>query len=276
MNLRERIILLFFYTILFSFLIFIAKNYFFWWKQDYINTIAEEKFIEPIKNEPIIEEEKTQSLNSASIIRYIFVPTMFWAENKVLDYKNTLTTFLNSKFIQSKISLLEVVFYKDVWEVRWKMKNKKIRLYGIYNLDIKEFLAVAIHEFSHFYDLYILEKKVLLDVSDIFYDISWETTTVMKESMDEKSFVSWYAMTNKYEDFAESYTYYVLHNSDFYSKSLNSPVLMEKYNFFRKFVFTNEDFITGEFKNNLEIEDYYRDTTKIDFSLEKFLQYLKK
>lgn len=276
MNLRERIILLFFYTILFSFLIFIAKNYFFWWKQDYINTIAEEKFIEPIKNEPIIEVDKTESLNSASIIRYIFVPTMFWTENKVLSYKNSLNTFLNSKFIQSKISLLEVVFYKDIWEVRWKMKNKKIRLYGIYNLDIKEFIAVAIHEFSHFYDLYILEKKVLLDVSDIFYDISWETTTVMKESMDEKSFVSWYAMTNKYEDFSETYTYYVLHNSDFYSKSLNSPVLMEKYNFFRKFVFTNEEFITGEFKNNLEIEDYYRDTTKIDFSLEKFLQYLKK
>ena len=37
--------------------------------------------------------------------------------------------------------------------------------------------------------------------------------------MEVKDFVSWYAMTNKYEDFAESFTYYILHNKDFLNKT---------------------------------------------------------
>jgi len=35
-------------TLFFSFLIFIAKNYFFWWKEDFQNQIIEEQFIDPI------------------------------------------------------------------------------------------------------------------------------------------------------------------------------------------------------------------------------------
>jgi hypothetical protein len=46
-------------------------------------------------------------------------------------------------------------------------------------------------------------------------------------------------MTNKYEDFAESFTYYVLHNNDFYSKAKKSDILMNKYNFFKNNIFKN-------------------------------------
>jgi hypothetical protein len=43
-----------------------------------------------------------------------------------------------------------------------------------------EFLAVGIHEFAHYVDLYFLKKSVLRDVSDYFYSLSWDSTKVMK------------------------------------------------------------------------------------------------
>jgi hypothetical protein len=46
-------------------------------------------------------------------------------------------------------------------------------------------------------------------------------------------------MTNKYEDFAETFTYYVLHNSDFVEKTKKSEVLKRKYDFFRNYIFGN-------------------------------------
>jgi hypothetical protein len=51
-------------------------------------------------------------------------------------------------------------------------------------------------------------------------------------------------MTNKYEDFAESFTYYILHNDDFLKKTKQSDILLKKYNFFDKNLF-----IYNEFKN---------------------------
>jgi hypothetical protein len=47
-------------------------------------------------------------------------------------------------------------------------------------------------------------------------------------------------MTNKYEDFAESFTYYILHNDDFLEKSRQSALLRAKYDFFSKYLFRDE------------------------------------
>ena len=82
-------------------------------------------------------------------------------------------------------------------------------------------------------------------------------------------------MTNKYEDFAESYTYYVLHNFDFLKKAKKSSILMKKYDFFEKFIFRKSEFKETDFSLNNEVKGYYWDITKIDFSLENFLHYLK-
>jgi hypothetical protein len=94
--------------------------------------------------------------------------------------------------------------------------------------------------------------------------------------MESKDFVSGYSMTNKYEDFAESLTYYILHNNDFLEKSKKSQILKEKYNFFNFYVFNSKLFKDTDFSNNNKVKDYYRDITKINFSLENFLLYLKK
>jgi hypothetical protein len=83
-------------------------------------------------------------------------------------------------------------------------------------------------------------------------------------------------MTNKYEDFAESFTYYILHNKDFLIKSKSSKKLKNKYDFFWKYVFRNHIFEWTDFSKDNKIKNYYRDITKIDFSLENFLEFLKK
>ena len=82
-------------------------------------------------------------------------------------------------------------------------------------------------------------------------------------------------MTNKYEDFAESLTYYILHNGDFYIKSKKSYILQKKYNFFKNILFDNNNFINTDFSKNNVIKNYYRDITKIEFSTKNFLHYLK-
>lgn len=278
---------IFIFTLIFSFLIFITKNYFFWWKQNFENEIIEEKYIEPtvkIQENNVdkniinkkVEEKIIANLSSASKFNYSFIPEGFSSERDLKYYIDAFDIFINSSIIERKIISLEVFFYKDKFDVRWKMQNKKIKLFWIYNMNLWEFLAVSIHEFWHFLDLYILEKKVTYDLSDYFYNISWENTTNIKAWLEQKDFVSGYSMTNKYEDFAETFSYYILHNSDFLERTEYSNILKEKYNFFSRYVFRNDEFKTDKYKINTEIKSYYRDVTKIEFSLENFLQYLKK
>jgi hypothetical protein len=50
-------------------------------------------------------------------------------------------------------------------------------------------------------------------------------------------------MTNKYEDFAETFTYFVLHNDDFLEKTKQSDILKAKYNFFIKYLFRENEFV---------------------------------
>jgi hypothetical protein len=83
-------------------------------------------------------------------------------------------------------------------------------------------------------------------------------------------------MSNKYEDFAETFTYYILYNDDFRKKIQTSKVLKKKYDFFSQYVFRNDEFKKTNFRASEEITDYCRDITKIDFLLKNFLEYLEK
>ena len=275
----------FIYLIFFSVSIFFLKDYFFWVTNDeYISNI-ENKYIEPslTKNEYIIDKNSFKEndnqnikvdLQSAYNISFLYFPKNI--KNSVLEYSNTFKTILNSKSFISKIDRLKVELHWEKNDVRWKMKNHSVKLYWIKKMKLTEFSSVGIHEFWHYVDLYFLEKKVFTDLSEYFYNISWNSTKVLKAWQVQENFVSWYAMTNKYEDFAESFTYYILHNDDFLYKTKKSIVLKNKYNFFKKYVFRDFDFEWTDFSKNNKIKEYYRDITKIDFSLENFLEFLKK
>ena len=220
------------------------------------------------KIKEILEKKKYKNIEFSSV-PYEFLDLQTKEKQKI-------ETILKNKDIFSLLKKIEIIFYEEKWEVRWKMKNRAVKLYSPQSMQKDELIAIFIHEFAHYIDIYSLERKKSGDTSNKFYNISWYSTKVLKSWMKSSDFVSGYAMTNKYEDFAESLTYYILHNKDFLVKSKKSQYLKEKYNFFNFYLFKDGLFKNTDFSKNNKIKNYYRDITKINFSLENFLQYLKK
>ncbi len=278
----KKLYLFIFSFVFFSFWIFFFKNYFFWWIESELNKYIEENYIEPsienIDNKSYLnslEKDKIKvSLKSAYNLKFLYFPNSFSIE--IIDYIKPFNLLLNSYYFDNKIDNLKIELHKKRIDVRWKMKNHSIKLFWVKEMSISEFLAVWTHEFSHFIDLYFLKKEVFTDISDYFYNISWQSTKVLKAGIQQSDFVSGYAMTNKYEDFAESLTYFILHNEDFIIKSQDSELLKAKYNFFTNYLFRKKEFIWTDFSIDNKISLYYRDITKIDISLENFLEFLKK
>lgn len=155
------------------------------------------------------------------------------------------------------------------------MKQRTIQMFGVTQMPESEFLSVFIHELSHYLDIYFFSRSGFGDTSEKFYDISWESTTILRSGQEKTDFVSGYSMTNKYEDFAESFTYYILHNDDFALKAEQSEKLRQKYDFFGTYLFFQGEFIGTDFSQNQEVQDYYWDITKILPDMNKFLQYIE-
>ncbi len=114
-------------------------------------------------------------------------------------------------------------------------------------LSTDEFRAVLIHEaLGHFFDLGCLEgsarsgKSTFLDGQDpiynddpsvSFYSISWQDSKTQRASTQSEDFVSGYAATDPFEDFAESMIYFVLHRDDFRSRAATNKALAAKFQF---------------------------------------------
>lgn len=270
--------------IIFSFWIYIFRNFFLWTSELELNNHIENTYIEP---STIIEDlnswsESIKKNNIQTIIandiekRVSFSYFPINLNSEVPDYVNSFKSFLYSYLISDKIDLLKVEMHQDKPWIRWNMKNHSIKLFWIKQMNITESTAVWIHEFWHFLDLYYFKKHVINDISDYFYNISWDSAKVIKSWQKIDDFVSWYSMTNKYEDFAESFIYFVLHNSDFKEKSTKSQFLKMKYDFFNTYLFRGHEFDKSDFSAWEVIKPYYRDITKINFSLQNFLEFLKK
>ncbi|MDQ7009787.1 MAG: putative zinc-binding metallopeptidase [Candidatus Gracilibacteria bacterium] len=234
-----------------------------------LNKIKEEKLnnIKQEKIKKIILKNKYKNIEFSSV-PYNFINT----QNQE---KEDIETILKNEDIFGLLKKIEIIFYEEEGDVRGRMKNRAIKLFAPQNMKKDELIAIFIHEFSHYIDIYSLERGNYKDISNKFYDISWYSTKILNSGLTGKDFVSGYAMTNKYEDFAESLTYYILHNNDFLEKSKKSEILRKKYNFFSFYIFKNKLFQNTDFSEGNKIKNYYRDITKINFSLNNLLQYLK-
>lgn len=219
-------------------------------------------------------KEKEANLTSATNINYSYSPLdledYLVKSNKLSD----ISDIIFSHIFLNKNLKFDVDFYKSKSNIRWRYTNNVIKIFDTENLPKEELLSVFIHELWHYFDVKYLEKQVLFDLSDKFYNISWSDTKTIKNWSDKKDFVSWYAMTNKFEDFAESFNYYILFNDDFREKTAKSEKLQKKYDFFSKYIFRNDEFKKTNFRTFEKNLDYYWDTTKIKFSTTNFLKYL--
>jgi len=120
------------------------------------------------------------------------------------------------------------------------------------NTDYKQFLEVLTHELWHVVDLWILKwssyrkssiytefgrKSFSIDDPSIkFYSLSWNSEKIKNPYTYAKDFVSGYALTDPFEDFAETFNMYINHNALFLKMTKESNVLKKKYAFVHKYM----------------------------------------
>ena len=98
------------------------------------------------------------------------------------------------------------------------------------------------------------------DKSIEFYKISWKDEKTQLDVSTKLDFVSGYAQSDAFEDFAESVVFYVKHNKDFRIMASKNNTLRKKYNFIRKEVFDGKIFNSGT--NFVELDKRVWDATK--------------
>lgn len=108
------------------------------------------------------------------------------------------------------------------------------------------------------------------DVSVKFYSLSFVDENTRKAKSSELDFVSGYAMNDPFEDFAETFNFYLLHGKEFKKMKASSKILQRKYNFMKMWIFDGKEFETGGNSANMNIYQRYFDTTVLPSQLEKF------
>jgi len=146
-----------------------------------------------------------------------------------------------------------------------------------------EIVAVLVHELAHVVDLSYLKgkrgfkttfkysgKSIRNDDPSInFYRLSWRRNDQRKKNSKIEDFISGYATSNVFEDFAESYTMYRLHGNIFRAKALKSMKLQAKYNFIKNNVFDKQEFQLEKIPSVNQL-GYNWDSTLIGFDLRTF------
>lgn len=119
------------------------------------------------------------------------------------------------------------------------------------NLPDAEFRALFIHELGHVFDLSHETnclhgtpesgRSAFRDGADImynndpsvaFYQISWMNEKTQRKDAKAEDFVTGYAAWDAYEDFAESFVYFVLHNEAFLQRATENEAIAKKYEWF--------------------------------------------
>ena len=118
----------------------------------------------------------------------------------------------------------------------------------------KETVSIMVHECGHIVDLGSMQgtqdsgesvypdgsiPTYNNDLSAAFYSISWSDVVSKYSTSDENDFVSGYAASDPFEDFAESFILYALHNDAFKKMANQNEVISQKYDFMKNFIFNS-------------------------------------
>ncbi len=109
----------------------------------------------------------------------------------------------------------------------------------------QEYANVLVHELSHIVDLWVVVWKSktldqnftefgkpafsIDDPSIVFYATSWKSEKIRKKWARKEDFISLYWMTNPFEDMAEAWIAYKMHNAYFKVLALTNRYLYKKY-----------------------------------------------
>lgn len=154
------------------------------------------------------------------------------------------------------------------------------------NVEDDELVGVLVHEMGHVEDTGVLNGSFLAgksgfydgntpvykdDKSSEFYALSFLETKTPRKSAGELDFVTGYAQTDCFEDFAETFNYYMLHGNAFRRLAALNEVLQKKYDFMKSEVFGGQEYgFDDDIEGTLLASRSY-DSTLVRYSLEKFL-----
>lgn len=150
----------------------------------------------------------------------------------------------------------------------------------------KELVSVLVHEMGHIVDTGLetgtaesgksefMDGSIPVykdDKSLRFYRISWQNESTLKESSDKTNFVTGYAMSDPFEDFAETYNYYILHGQQFKQMAKYDKTLRRKYIYMKYFVFGGQEFDYDPYTATSAEQRNY-DSTLLNYDYETFLR----
>ncbi len=133
---------------------------------------------------------------------------------------------------------------------RWYYTNQKITTNISIMKSYFEFIEIVSHEIGHLIDIDVLignsryfdeqfteagQKNFRTDDPSLnFYRLSRVSESTQKKGITYLDFVSGYAQTNPFEDFAETLNFYLHDNKAFNLMKQDNPVLQKKYQFMEK------------------------------------------
>jgi len=151
----------------------------------------------------------------------------------------------------------------------------------------KELVSVLVHEMGHIVDTGLETGEVWSGKSEFmdgsipiynndpslrFYRLSWEDEKTLKAGSEKTNFVTGYAMTDPYEDFAETYNYYILHGQQFKKMAKGDKTLRRKYIYMKYFVFRGQEFNFDPYTETTVNGWRNYDSTLLNYDHETFLR----
>ncbi|MFA5830065.1 MAG: hypothetical protein WC843_06285 [Candidatus Gracilibacteria bacterium] len=153
-----------------------------------------------------------------------------------------------------------------------------------------ELVSVLVHEMGHIVDTGVVEGNSSSEESDFqdgnnpvykddpsleFYSLSFLDEKTLRPDASRMDFVSGYAMSDPFEDFAETYNYYILHGGEFRKLGTQNKVLQAKYNYLKTRIFHGEEFFNDDEKRlgittQVGAVERNYDATLIPYDLNKF------
>jgi len=152
------------------------------------------------------------------------------------------------------------------------------------NVTDEELVAVLVHEMGHITDTGVMvgtesagtsgfmdgNNPVYSDDPSVgFYSLSFSSETAKRPAATDLDFVSGYAKTDPFEDFAETYTYYLLHGKEFRQLAKVNQTLAKKYNFLKNTVFRGVEYDNGS-EGEVKILARQYDVTVLPYDMNKF------
>ncbi len=153
------------------------------------------------------------------------------------------------------------------------------------NVTDEELVGVLVHEMGHIQDTGVEQGNPSSGESEFhdgsnpvynddpsldFYRLSFLDEKTVRPNATMLDFVSGYAMTDPFEDFAETYNYYILHGDQFRELATKDDILQKKYDFLKTRVFHGKEFFNGDDSRQILYANRDYDTTILHYDMQKF------